>query len=170
MFIYEAVADELTSISSLDSLVNSYCSQGGNILYHRNSVGGHNQELFCGRPRVLDYLSTIFDDTGAISIPKTGCQTKNVTKVCDVTLVSTTAVEGSRTVPYKAITVTERRADVLSDGVVVDADTLAPLDFAEIEKQWESSLNTFQSSAGGSVSPLDTYGLSTKGFDLQVVE
>lgn len=159
MFVYEAVSDELSPISSLDSLVTSYCSQGGNVLYHRNRVGGHNQELFAGRPRVLEYFSTILDDTTALSVPKTGCQTTNVTIAVNVTLVQTTAVEGSTTVPYKAVTITPIKADVMADGTVVDTTTSKALDIKGLMKTWASSITNFQISVGG-ISPLDTFTLA----------
>ncbi|TVY84835.1 Trichothecene C-3 esterase [Lachnellula suecica] len=163
VFIYEAVNDELSAIKNLDSLVAGYCKQGANILYHRNSVGGHNDELFAGRPRVLQYLSTIFDDTNAISIPSSGCQTKNVTITCSVTLKNTTAVEGSKTVPYRAVVVTQLKLDVMADGTVMVEDDQGlpsgPLDMKSLRKTWSSSLNDFQFNVSGARNPLDSFSL-----------
>ncbi|RMX98433.1 hypothetical protein D0868_10092, partial [Hortaea werneckii] len=41
IFVYKAIADELTPIADTDKLVQSYCDVGVNIVYKRNTVGGH---------------------------------------------------------------------------------------------------------------------------------
>jgi hypothetical protein len=152
MFIYQAISDELTSIQPVDSMVNDFCSQGANILYHRNNVGGHNEELFQCRPRVLEYLSAILDGkSDAISYPKTGCQTENVTVAVNVTLVPTTAVMGSRVVNYSAVTVTPINVTVLPNGTVVvnpstNQQANKPLSFSNLVSKWKASLNKFMSS------------------------
>jgi hypothetical protein len=45
VFLYKAIDDEMSPANETDALVDSYCKQGANILYHRNILGGHNQEL-----------------------------------------------------------------------------------------------------------------------------
>jgi hypothetical protein len=79
---------------------------GANILYHRNTIGGHNQELFTGRLRALDYLSDILDGTSRISKPASGCRTVNVTRAVNITLQGTTAREGQLSYPYTAVILT----------------------------------------------------------------
>ncbi|KUJ07244.1 LIP-domain-containing protein, partial [Mollisia scopiformis] len=79
MFIYKAIHDEMSAAAETDLLVDSFCQQGANILYHRNRVGGHNEELWQGRGRALAYLSAVVDGTDEIDYPKTGCSIQNVT-------------------------------------------------------------------------------------------
>jgi len=150
MFIYQSISDELSSIQPVDSMVNDFCSQGANILYHRNNVGGHNEELFQCRPRVLNYLSAILDGkTEAISHQKAGCQIQNVTVAANIALVPTTAVMGSRIVNYSALTVTPINVTVLSNGTLVvnhspNQQANEPLSFAGLVRKWKASLDTFQ--------------------------
>lgn len=75
LFIYKAVADELTPIDSTDDLVDRYCGVGGNILYERNSIGGHVAEEINGDQRAFDWLSKVLSGTYGHS----GCTIKNVT-------------------------------------------------------------------------------------------
>jgi hypothetical protein len=48
MFVYKAIADEMSAASETDALVDNFCKQGANILYQRNDVGGDNEELWQG--------------------------------------------------------------------------------------------------------------------------
>ncbi|KAK3936240.1 lipase 1 precursor [Diplogelasinospora grovesii] len=88
VFFYKAVADEMSPINETDQLVEKYCSRGANILYHRNTIGGHNDELWSGRLRALDFLAAVLDDTPprnfTIPTPAEGCKTENVTVPLDV--------------------------------------------------------------------------------------
>lgn len=86
IFLYKAIDDEMSPAWETDDLVASYCKQGANILYHRNILGGHNQELWGGRARAMDYLSAVIDGTNAIEYPKTGCEVKNVTVAVNLTV------------------------------------------------------------------------------------
>ena len=79
MFILKAVADEMSPIKETDDLVDKYCKAGGNVLYHRNMVGGHNQELWSARPRSIHYLEAILDGKKTLEIPTSGCLIQNVT-------------------------------------------------------------------------------------------
>jgi hypothetical protein len=85
VFVYKAIDDEMSPANETDALVDQYCRQGANILYHRNVLGGHNQELWSGRGRAMDYLSAVLDGTNAINYPKTGCEVVNVTVAVNVT-------------------------------------------------------------------------------------
>ncbi|KAE8450284.1 hypothetical protein EG329_006712 [Mollisiaceae sp. DMI_Dod_QoI] len=88
MFIYKAIGDEMSAANETDKLVDSFCHQGANILYHRNMIGGHNQELWQGRHRALDYLSWALDgkNVSGMEIPSKGCVIKNVTEAVNVTV------------------------------------------------------------------------------------
>lgn len=95
VFIYKAIADEMSAAAETDILVEQFCKDGANILYHRNRVGGHNQELWQGRDRVLAYLSAVLEDTDGIEYPKTGCSILNVTNAVNVTFVDKMVLEGT---------------------------------------------------------------------------
>ncbi len=82
-FYYKAIEDEMSPVIETDVIVDRFCSQGANILYHRNTLGGHNAELWSGRPRTYDFLSAVLDGTSNIVIPKTGCLTVNVSVPLD---------------------------------------------------------------------------------------
>jgi hypothetical protein len=80
VFHYHAIQDGFTLIDDTDNLVKKACNAGANVLYHRNSVGDHNGELTNGRQRAMDYLGYVLDGTpAAFEIPKSGCQTVNLT-------------------------------------------------------------------------------------------
>ncbi|KAN0089549.1 Secretory lipase domain containing protein [Hyaloscypha variabilis] len=119
VFVYKAIHDEMSAAAETDALVDSFCSQGANILYHRNDVGGHNEELWQGRGRALSFLSDVLEDTDLMSMPKTGCSILNVTVAVNVTLVNGTALEGTVVKPYAAITVNRINVTVLSNGSVL---------------------------------------------------
>ncbi|ERS96741.1 hypothetical protein HMPREF1624_06950 [Sporothrix schenckii ATCC 58251] len=84
-FYYKAAHDEMSPVDETAEIVTSFCRQGANILFHRNTVGGHNDELWSGRLRALDYLSAKLDgavpadSTSNLTIPATGCATVDVT-------------------------------------------------------------------------------------------
>lgn len=119
VFVYKAIHDEMSAATETDALVDSFCQQGANILYHRNDVGGHNEELWQGRGRALDFLSDVLDDTDLLSIPKTGCSIQNVTVAVNVTLVDGYALEGTVVKPYAAITINRINVTVLGNGSVL---------------------------------------------------
>ncbi|CAK7224066.1 hypothetical protein SBRCBS47491_005422 [Sporothrix bragantina] len=78
-FYYKAEHDEMSPVNETAAIVEKFCSQGANILFHRNTLGGHNDELWSGRLRALEYLSAKLNGYGNITIPETGCQTVDVT-------------------------------------------------------------------------------------------
>ncbi|KAK3937451.1 LIP-domain-containing protein [Diplogelasinospora grovesii] len=81
VFIYTVVDDAMSPIDESDKLVTKLCAQGANILYHRNSRGGHNGELTNGRQRALDFLGTVLDGkkVPTVNLPATGCRWENLT-------------------------------------------------------------------------------------------
>ncbi|KAM7196270.1 lipase 2 [Naviculisporaceae sp. PSN 640] len=87
VFIYKAANDEMSGVEESDVLVDSYCKGGARVLYHRNHEGGHNDELWAGRLRTMDFLRTVLDDwKGAnMTIPEVGkCLTEDVHVPLDV--------------------------------------------------------------------------------------
>ncbi|GAB1320870.1 Lipase 1 [Madurella fahalii] len=84
VFMYHAVGDDMTPIKDTDTLVNHFCDQGANILYHRNHWGSHNDELLNGRQRALDFLGDVLDGSNILSAPATGCQTVDLTFMQDL--------------------------------------------------------------------------------------
>ena len=78
-FVYKAGQDEMSPIEETDAYVKTFCDGGANLLYHRNSIGSHNQELWSGRPRALQFLETVLDGADSIEVPETGCMIANVT-------------------------------------------------------------------------------------------
>ena len=74
MFVYKAVHDELTPIGNTDKLVDRYCGVGANILFERNTIGGHLAEETNGDKRALQWLSEVLGGT----YQHTGCTIKNV--------------------------------------------------------------------------------------------
>jgi hypothetical protein len=119
VFIYKAVQDQMSPANATDALVDAFCKDGANILYHRNNMGGHNSELWQGRARALAFLSTVIDGTNELPMPKTGCKIENVTVAVTVTLNWTLVMEGSQRVNYEAITVNHVNATVLANGSVL---------------------------------------------------
>ncbi|KAK3363975.1 putative lipase 1 precursor [Lasiosphaeria hispida] len=83
VFQYHAIDDDMTRIEETDSLVQKFCDQGANILYHRNTWGGHNDELTNGRQRALDFLGHVLDGTTVLEVPEKGCLVVNITVMQD---------------------------------------------------------------------------------------
>lgn len=63
MYIYKAVHDEISLVEDADALVERECLLGANILYERNTIGGHLAEETNGDQRALEWLSGVFDGT-----------------------------------------------------------------------------------------------------------
>jgi hypothetical protein len=75
LFVYKAINDTLSKIEDTDALVNNYCNYGTNILYQRNTVGGHEAESVNGDDRAFAWLSSLLDGT----LNQESCLTQNVT-------------------------------------------------------------------------------------------
>ncbi len=78
-FIYKAVNDELSKVAETDALVARYCGDGANIVYYRNSAGGHNTEMVNGRAAAVAFLTSVLDGSYALVYKALGCTTVNVT-------------------------------------------------------------------------------------------
>ena len=83
LFIYKAIADETAPIVDTDQLVDKYCAVGANILYQRNTIGGHLAELTNGDGRAMDWLSSVLDGTYSLRYSAAGCNIQNVTEGTD---------------------------------------------------------------------------------------
>lgn len=96
MFVYKAANDEMSAVNETDAMIANFCQHGANILYHRNLLGGHNQELWGGRPRALDFMSVVIDgknktDSGMeteIALMGKGCRVQDVTVAVNVTAIN----------------------------------------------------------------------------------
>jgi len=74
LYIYKAIADEITPVASTDALVERYCGVGVSVQYLRNSVGGHLAEETNGDAYALEWLRQVFDGKEQGS----GCVVKDV--------------------------------------------------------------------------------------------
>ena len=74
LFVYKAIADEITHVQDTDLLVSKYCAIGANILYERNTVGGHLAEETNGDQRALQWLRKVLGG----SDEHQGCTIRNV--------------------------------------------------------------------------------------------
>ena len=80
VFAYKAIHDEISVVNDTDVLVNRYCSIGADILYQRNSVGGHAAEFTNGHPAAEAWLNSVLGGTYASDYQTTGCLVQNVTQ------------------------------------------------------------------------------------------
>ena len=82
VFVYKAIQDQFSTVKDTDALVGKWCKAGADVLYERNTVGGHIAEITNGGPRALDWLERLFE--GKVEVE--GCTTMNVTvKLTDIT-------------------------------------------------------------------------------------
>ncbi|KAI0539465.1 secretory lipase-domain-containing protein [Xylaria digitata] len=79
LFVYKAINDDSNGIATSDDLISHYCKVGTNILYHRNTIGGHSDEFINGVPRVFEFLSAVLDGSYAEKYNTTGCTWVDVT-------------------------------------------------------------------------------------------
>ncbi|KAK1826633.1 lipase 2 [Podospora conica] len=93
VFVYKAVEDEMSLVEETDDMVKRYCDGGATVLYHRNTEGGHNDELWSGRLRTMDFLSHVLETEPGklqmvsgvkVAVPRSGCVTQNVSVPLDV--------------------------------------------------------------------------------------
>lgn len=79
VYVYKAINDQISGIADTDALVASFCEQGANILYQRNTVGTHGSEQINGDPAATLFLDAVLTGTYADSYATTGCTIQNVT-------------------------------------------------------------------------------------------
>ncbi|KAK1057611.1 hypothetical protein LTR74_014057 [Friedmanniomyces endolithicus] len=83
LYFYKATHDEIAPIDAVDELVSRYCGVGINILYERNSIGGHLAEEINGDARAFRFLQAVLGGT----YNHTGCTVRDVAlNVTDSTL------------------------------------------------------------------------------------
>lgn len=78
IFAYKAAGDMISPIKDTDKLVDRYCEVGANILYHRNSIGGHVAESTNGHPAAVMWLDSVLGGTYEKDFPILGCTISNV--------------------------------------------------------------------------------------------
>ena len=83
VFVFKAIGDEFSPIADTDALVERYCAVGANILYQRNTVGGHLAEAINETPNALAFLIAILEGSYASTYNTRGCTIKNVTITTD---------------------------------------------------------------------------------------
>lgn len=78
IFAYKAVGDLISPVNDTDKLIAEYCNLGANILYHRNSIGGHVAEATNGHPAAEAWLNSVLGGTYAETFPTQGCTISTV--------------------------------------------------------------------------------------------
>ncbi|KAK0321965.1 hypothetical protein LTR82_006937 [Friedmanniomyces endolithicus] len=74
LYFYKATHDEIASIEAVDELVSRYCDVGGNVLYERDSIGGHLAEEINGDASAFRFLQSVLGGT----YNHTGCTVRDV--------------------------------------------------------------------------------------------
>lgn len=87
VYAYKAINDQISVIADTDALIASFCEQGANILYQRNTVGTHGSEQINGDPAATAFLDAVLTGTYADSYSTTGCTIQNVTVQVDGEIV-----------------------------------------------------------------------------------
>lgn len=72
LFVYKAVADEISPIADTDALVDQFCNDGVTITYVRDAAGEHFTQAATSFPDVINFLRARF--AGA---PISGCSRRN---------------------------------------------------------------------------------------------
>ncbi|KAI1082829.1 LIP-domain-containing protein [Whalleya microplaca] len=75
VFAYKAIGDEFSNVTESDRLIESWCELGVDVLYQRNTIGGHVTENINGKPRAMAWLSSVLDGKYSAS----GCTWQDVT-------------------------------------------------------------------------------------------
>lgn len=74
LYVYKAVADEITRIADTDALIDRYCRLGVTVLYTKNLIGGHAAESLNGQAGAVSWLQSVL--TGSFHMA--GCRTEVV--------------------------------------------------------------------------------------------
>jgi len=78
VYVYQAIHDEIATIGYTAALVERFCRVGANVVFEKNTVGGHLEELTAGAPGAVRWLTSIFDGTYAQKYPSVGCDSFEV--------------------------------------------------------------------------------------------
>ncbi|KAF7538533.1 hypothetical protein G7054_g2873 [Neopestalotiopsis clavispora] len=65
MYVYKAIADEMTPIADTDEQVAAYQRFGASILYERNTTGSHVPEIVNGENRAMKWLIEVLENSHA---------------------------------------------------------------------------------------------------------
>lgn len=76
LFVYKAIADEVSPVADTDDLVNKFCKVGATIQYERNTVGGHSAGAVNGEASAFHFLAQVLG--GTYTPPAQGCSIKDV--------------------------------------------------------------------------------------------
>lgn len=79
LFVYMAIKDELTLVTNVNAYVERNCLLGTNILYQRNTAGGHLDEYTNGIPRAFAWLESVLDGSHSEKYQADGCKIEEVT-------------------------------------------------------------------------------------------
>jgi Secretory lipase len=74
LYVYKAVADEVSPVNETDDLVRRYYGVGVSVTYSRNRVGGHAAESLNGQPAAIGWLQSVL--AGGVDV--TGCTIRDV--------------------------------------------------------------------------------------------
>ncbi|KAJ8132380.1 hypothetical protein O1611_g1244 [Lasiodiplodia mahajangana] len=85
LFLYKAIGDQYCPISRTDELARRYCDAGVELTFERNTVGGHVAEIGNAKPRIFEWIESIFKET--YQTPAGGCSVRDVT--VNITGIST---------------------------------------------------------------------------------
>ncbi|RMZ76691.1 hypothetical protein DV738_g4855, partial [Chaetothyriales sp. CBS 135597] len=78
LYVYHAVKDLVTPIQGTDELVSKYCNIGANILYERNTIGGHSAGNINGRESAEAWLDSVLTGSYGSKYKTTGCTIRDV--------------------------------------------------------------------------------------------
>ncbi|KAK3349205.1 lipase [Lasiosphaeria hispida] len=73
VYVYQAVHDEIATIDYTAALVENFCRVGSNVVFQKNTAGGHLEELAAGAPGAVRWLTSIFDGTYEQKYLSIGC-------------------------------------------------------------------------------------------------
>lgn len=93
LYVYQAVLDEIVSVSDVDNQVRSYCAAGDSVTYKRDILSEHVSLVITGAADALNWLKKRLSGGPAPS----GCTTSTVAS----TLLSPSALATFGTVLYK---------------------------------------------------------------------
>ncbi|KAF2161843.1 hypothetical protein M409DRAFT_27899 [Zasmidium cellare ATCC 36951] len=78
MFIFKAIADEISPSKKTDEFVSWYCTQhdvGVNIEYHKDVIGNHATEAITGSGSAFEWVA---DRLEGMAVKGKGCVTEHV--------------------------------------------------------------------------------------------
>ncbi|KAJ5635609.1 secretory lipase-domain-containing protein [Penicillium longicatenatum] len=79
IYAYKAINDEVSPVADTDSLLERYCGVGVNILYERNTIGGHSAEGTNGHANAFKFISSVLGGSYDQLYQTVGCTIRDVT-------------------------------------------------------------------------------------------